>query len=154
MNGIALVFHLELPDETSVGARVAARQLARVLANRLITVAVDERGRIVPVPEGEDAPLAPADVPRAFANFAEFVTQAAVRAEAEAQRQLGDMQKEARALLAHERAEVKARLELLVARNAIAPAALDESRADYQARITALGQLRLTLDSACAFVIA
>jgi ATP-dependent helicase HepA len=151
-SGIEFVFQLELPEETELGARVAARQLARVLPSRMLTVAIDTRGAVVAAPRGNDSPLTPSDAAHAFGDFSTFAAAAAARAEAEGQRQLAAMVAQARADLAREAAAVQAHLTTLLARGAVPAVALDESRDDYAAREKALTRLRLALDSACVFV--
>lgn len=152
--GIEFVFHLELPEDTSLRAKVAARQLARVVPSRLIVVSVNAAGAFVLPVTAKAVAVSPSEVMQALPNFSSFVGEAAASAEAHAQAQLTTIREQAKKRLGEEAAEVHERLERLLARGAVPADALSENAADYAARLEALMHLRLALDSACVFLSA
>jgi ATP-dependent helicase HepA len=167
--GIELVFHLVPPEaeDTSAGARVPSRQLARFLESLFIHVAVSrsvENGRIKSTPDllevlkqqegrslkGDELRLAFPELPK---SLDELVQVGAEAAKLEAQKRAARAKKAIEA----ERDRALKRLKLGLEHQGVdtkkAQGVLAQETAHYQALLDALGKCEISLDSVCAFVI-
>lgn len=166
--GVELMFHLEPPEaaDTSVGARVPSRQLSRFLDSQLVRVAVamtpEGQVKVDPVLleileqhegrslKGDEVRVALPQLPKAL--------DAAVAAGALAAKTLLD-KRAAKAKLAieKERDELIKRMQLALGHQGVPAkqieAQVEQERAHADALIDALKGMKVTLDSACAFVI-
>jgi ATP-dependent helicase HepA len=145
--GLELLYHVQLPEpeDTSPGARVPSRQLARFLARTLLHVAVAEAqggpkadASLLPVLEAGGRSLKGDEVSRAFPAIRAFVDKARKAIEAERDATLERM----RLSLGHQGLAAEA-LE----------AQLDAERTHYERLLKALSGAKVVLDSACGFVI-
>ena len=164
--GLELLFHVTLPEpeDTSPGARVPSRQLARFLERQLVRVAVAERDgaaraepALLPALEGEGRPLKGDDVRRAFPTLEAFVPQALEEGTRAARAELAKLQAAARKGLRAERDAAVARLRLALAHQGVAASEIEaqaqREAAHSDALEAALARADLTLDSACAFLL-
>jgi ATP-dependent helicase HepA len=166
--GVELIFHLEPPEpeDTSPGARIPSRQLARFLEDRLVQVAIvrapDGSARVdgtalahLATEEGES--LRGDQIMDAFPGFGDFVPRAVSAAEAAAEAALAERAATARAAIEAEAQAAAARLTLALSHQGVSKAAatarLDAVTAHYSGLLEALGGVRPVLDSACGFVL-
>ncbi len=165
--GVELLFHVvpPEPEDTSPGARVPSRQLSRFLSRQLLQVAVGlgpdgkphAAPELLPALEVEGTSLKGDQVFAAFPELPSFVDAAVEVGTAAAQRALQALQQEARAAVVAERDAALARVRLSLSHQGVQGKALEsqlsEERAHYDGILQALEGLKLTLDSACGFVI-
>jgi ATP-dependent helicase HepA len=165
--GVELLFHVypPEPEDTSPGARVPSRQLARFLDRMLIHVAVslgpDGKPRnepeLIPVLEPEGRALKGDDIRQAFPGFAEFLDPAVAVGTSTAEGELKNIAQRARQAIESARDAELTRLALSLKHQGLAEdkveAQLESERGHYESLLTALKGLRLQLDSACGFVV-
>ena len=164
--GVELLYHVQLPEpeDTSPGARVPSRQLARFLERTLVHVAVVDgpagpkvEPKVLAALETEGKSLKGDEVARAFPGFAAFVDAGVPVALQSAEADLRQLQVRARQAVEAEREGALARMRLSLAHQGLGEAAvraqLDAEHAHYERLLTALAGARLVLDSACGFVI-
>ncbi|MET0403461.1 MAG: helicase-related protein, partial [Cystobacter sp.] len=164
--GVELLYHVQLPEpeDTSPGARVPSRQLARFLERTLVHVAVVEGASgpkvdagVLGALETEGKPLKGDEVFRAFPGFAAFVDTGVPVALKAAETELGKLQARAREAVEAERDGALARMKLSLSHQGLkdeaVQAQLDAEHAHYGRLLQALEGARVVLDSACGFVI-
>ncbi len=165
--GLELLFHVLPPEaeDTSPGARVPSRQLSRFLDRLLIHVAVamgaDGKPKadasLLPVLEAEGRALKGDEVNAAFPGLAEFVDPAVAAGMAAAEAELRRMATRARAAIEEECAAALARIGPSLSHQGLGrtqiEAQLAAERKHYEALLQALGGMKVSLDSACGFVI-
>ncbi|MBF5043554.1 helicase [Aggregicoccus sp. 17bor-14] len=164
--GLELLFHLQLPEpeDLSPGARVPSRQLARFLERTLIPVAVvDGAGgpkadaKLLRTLEAEGRALKGDEVHGAFPGFGAFVDVALPVAQRAAEGELAALQGRARTAIEAERDAALARMQLALSHQGLPAAEVEAQReaerAHYAALLTALASAKVTLDSACGFVL-
>ena len=164
--GLELLFHLQLPEpeDLSPGARVPSRQLARFLERTLIPVAVADGpsgpkadAKLLRALEAEGRALKGDEVHQAFPGFGTFVDAALPVAQRAAEAELAGLQGRARTAIEAERDAALARMGLALSHQGLPPtdveAQLEAERAHYAALLKALASAKVTLDSACGFVL-
>lgn len=164
--GVELLFHAQLPEpeDTSPGARVPSRQLARFLERTLLHVAVvDGAGGpkadtvLLPALETEGRSLKGDEVARAFPGFADFVDAAVPVGQKAAEAELAKLATRARKAIESERDAAVARLRLSLGHQGLSTEAveaqLDAERNHYARLLDALAGAKVVLDSACGFVL-
>ncbi len=165
--GVEFLFHIvpSEPDDTSPGARVPSRQLARFLDRWLIHLAVARTPQgtprldpsLLPILESEGRSLRGDEVLSAFPELGSFVDKAAALAVEGAQQQMRQLAKKIRAAIEAEREANEKRLTLSLAHQGLSRSAVDSRlsihRDYYRSLVEALDGLRVNLDSAAAFVI-
>jgi ATP-dependent helicase HepA len=166
--GIEIVFHLAPPEaeDTSAGARVPSRQLARFLESLFIHVAVvrTPEGRIKAAPDlidflkkhdgrslkGDELRLA---FPELSKSLDDLVHGAAEAAKTEAQKRAARAKK----AIETERDRTLKRLKLGLEHQGVdakkASALIAQETTHYQSLLDALAKCEVSLDSVCAFVI-
>jgi ATP-dependent helicase HepA len=163
--GIEFLFHAipSAPADTSPGARVPSRQLARFLDRWLIPVVVAEgpggkpklepgwRGAL----EKEGAPIKGDVLRSAFPTLAGFVDEAAQVAAKGAEEALAVMVARAAEGIVREREASLGRLALALKHQGVAEEAaraqLAAEKGHYGALLEALQKVKVVLDSACVF---
>ncbi len=164
--GLELLYHVQLPEpeDTSPGARVPSRQLARFLERTLVHVAVAEGAggpkvdaSLLPALEPEGRGLKGGEVSRAFPGFGAFVDAAVPVGLKAAEAELGRLATKARKAIEAERDLTLERMRLSLAHQGLAAKAveaqLDAERMHYERLLTALAGAKVVLDSACGFII-
>jgi ATP-dependent helicase HepA len=165
--GLEFLFHIvpPEPDDTSPGARVPSRQLARFLDRWLIHLAVARTPQgpprldpsLLPILESEGRSLRGDEVFSAFPELASFVDQAAAVALEAAKQRTGQLSKDIRAAIDAEREANQKRLALALAHQGLSQRVVESRlsihRAYYRGLLEALDGLRVNLDSAAGFVI-
>ncbi|MCE9669218.1 SNF2-related protein [Myxococcus stipitatus] len=164
--GVELLYHAQLPEpeDTSPGARVPSRQLARFLERTLVHVAVVDGPQgpkadttVLGALETEGKGLKGDEVSRAFPGFGAFVDAAVPVGQEAAAAALAKLAASARKAIESERDATLERLRLSLGHQGLDPAALEAQlgaeHAHYERLLKALGGVKLTLDSACGFVI-
>jgi ATP-dependent helicase HepA len=164
--GVELLYHVQLPEpeDTSPGARVPSRQLARFLERTLVHVAVVEGPsgpvadpKVLSALEADGKSLKGDEVARAFPGFAAFVDEGVPVALKAAEAELGKLQARARKAVEAERDAALARMKLSLTHQGLDEEAvreqLDVEHAHYGRLLTALQGAKVVLDSACGFVI-
>jgi ATP-dependent helicase HepA len=164
--GLELLYHVQLPEpeDTSPGARVPSRQLARFLERTLLRVAVAEAQggpkadpSLLPALEAEGRSLKGGEVSRAFPGFGAFVDAAVPVGLEAAEAELGRLAAKAKKAIESERELTLERLRLSLSHQGLAAEALeaqlDAERTHYERLLKALGGAKVVLDSACGFLI-
>ncbi|MCY1017247.1 helicase-related protein [Pyxidicoccus sp. MSG2] len=164
--GLEVLYHVQLPEpeDTSPGARVPSRQLARFLERTLLHVAVVEGASgpkadttVLPALETDGRALKGDEVNRAFPGFGPFVDAAVPVAQKAAEADLAKLATRARKAIEAERDAAAERLRLSLAHQGLkadaVEAQLDAERTHYERLLKALAGARVILDSACGFVI-
>ncbi|WNG14046.1 helicase-related protein [Cystobacter fuscus] len=164
--GVELLYHVQLPEpeDTSPGARVPSRQLARFLERTLVHVAVVEGPSgpkadtgVLSALEAEGKSLKGDEVARAFPGFAAFVDAGVPVALKAAEAELGKLQARARKAVEAERDAALARMKLSLTHQGLEEksvrAQLDAEHEHYERLLQALAGAQVVLDSACGFVI-
>ncbi|MBX7099515.1 MAG: DEAD/DEAH box helicase family protein [Myxococcaceae bacterium] len=166
--GLEVLFHVTLPEpaDTSVGARVPSRQLARFLDRQLIAVAVagDGRGGFSSQPtllellrSQDGAALKGEDLRGAFPELRAQVDPLVEAATRGAEAELQKLRKKAKAGIEAERDARVRRLSLGLEHQGVArkdiDAALGKEIAHADALLKALEGTGVALDSVCAFVL-
>ncbi|HZI09364.1 MAG TPA: helicase-related protein [Myxococcus sp.] len=164
--GLELLYHVQLPEpeDTSPGARVPSRQLARFLERTLLHVAVTQGATapkadatVLSALETEGKALKGDEVTRAFPGFGDFVDAAVPVGQAAAEAELAKLAGRARLGIEAERDAAVERLRLSLAHQGLdAPAVqaqLDAERSHYARLLDALSSAKVVLDSACGFII-
>ncbi|MBM7119353.1 helicase-related protein [Archangium primigenium] len=164
--GVELLYHVQLPEpeDTSPGARVPSRQLARFLERTLVHVAVVEGPsgpvmdtKVLSALETDGRSLKGDEVARAFPGFAAFVDAGVPVAQKAAEAEMGTLQARAREAVEAERDGALARMKLSLTHQGLGAEAvqaqLDAEYAHYERLLTALRGAKVVLDSACGFVI-
>jgi ATP-dependent helicase HepA len=164
--GLELLYHVQLPEpeDTSPGARVPSRQLARFLERTLLHVAVTQGATapkadatVLSALETEGKALKGDEVTRAFPGFGDFVDAAVPVGQAAAEAELAKLAGRALQGIEAERDAAVERLRLSLAHQGLdAPAVqaqLDAERSHYARLLDALSSAKVVLDSACGFII-
>jgi len=165
--GLEVLFHLVPPEaeDTSPGARVPSRQLARFLDTGLIRVAVvaGPNGKPVASPamlevlEEDGRALPPDQVRAAFPDLATFVDAGVAEARRAAEDQLATLRARAREELVAERDLTLERLARALHHQGLPDAAVTAQLGLERAYATtlerALEKVTLSVDSVCGFVV-
>jgi ATP-dependent helicase HepA len=165
--GVECLFHLVPPEpaDTTPGARVPSRQLARFVNRWLVPTAVvvgaegqpRAESSLLPVLEAEGRALKGDEALRAFLGFGGFIEGAVAEATRAAEAELERVRQGARAAIELEQALVLSRLTRALTHQRIPPAQrdarLDQERAHYAALLRTLDGIKVSLDSVCGFVI-
>jgi ATP-dependent helicase HepA len=164
--GLEMLFHVQLPEpeDTSPGARVPSRQLARFLERTLLHVAVAEgQGgpkvdpSLLSALEPDGRALKGDEVLRAFPGIGAFVDAAVPVAKKAAEAELGKLAAKAKKAIEAERDAAVERMRLSLGHQGLSAEAveeqLDAERLHYERLLKALAGAKVTLDSACGFVI-
>ncbi|MBN9688582.1 helicase, partial [Corallococcus sp. NCSPR001] len=164
--GLELLFHVQLPEpqDTTPGARVPSRQLARFLTRTLLPVAVVDGPQgpvadtsVLAALESDGKALKGDEVHQAFPGFGAFVDAALPVAQAAAEAELGRSAKKARAAIEAERDAAAARLRLSLSHQGLSPEAVeaqvDAERHHYERLLQALAGAKVVLDAACGFTL-
>ncbi len=167
--GLEVLFHVVPPEpsDTTPGSRVPSRQLSRFLDSMLVHVAVtrqpngsakSERALLELLREApQTRSLKGTEIGVAFAELPSFVDEAVKAATQSATAQLEGMKATAREAIEDERDLQILRAKLALEHQGVPDAKVEQVLGDelryYDALLAALAGTRLTLDSACAFVI-
>jgi ATP-dependent helicase HepA len=164
--GVELLYHVQLPEpeDTSPGARVPSRQIARFLDRTLLHVAVVEGPTgpkadtaVLSALEAEGKSLKGDELLRMFPGFGAFVENGVPVAQKAAEAELTKLQGRARKAIEAERDAALARMRLSLTHQGLEAAAveaqLSAERMHYERLLTALTGAKVVLDSACGFVI-
>ena len=164
--GLELLFHVQLPEpeDTSPGARVPSRQLARFLERTLLHVAVAEGPNgpradpsLLSSLEVDGRALKGDEVQRAMPGIGAFVDAAVPVARKAAEAELGKLAAKAKKAIEAERDAALGRMRLSLGHQGLSAEAmeaqLDAERTHYERLLQALAGAKVTLDSACGFVI-
>jgi ATP-dependent helicase HepA len=164
--GLEFLYHVQLPEpeDTSPGARVPSRQLARFLERTLLHVAVTEApggakadASLLPVLEAEGRALKGDEVTRAFPDIRGFVEAAVPVGQKSAEAELGKLAAKAKKSIEAERDAALSRMRLSLGHQGLGAEALEEQldaeRMHYERLLRALAGAKVVLDSACGFVI-
>ncbi|NTX65074.1 DEAD/DEAH box helicase family protein [Myxococcus sp. CA051A] len=165
--GVELLYHVQLPEpeDTSPGARVPSRQLARFLERTLLHVAVVDGGAagpkvedsLIPALEADGKSLKGDEVSRAFPGFDAFVDAAVPVGQRGAEAALAKLTTSAREAIEAERDSALERLRLSLDHQGLSDdalaAQLGAEHSHYERLLQALSGSKVTLDSACGFVI-
>ncbi|HYH99490.1 helicase-related protein, partial [Hyalangium sp.] len=164
--GLELLYHVQTPEpeDTSPGARVPSRQLARFLERTLLHVAVAEAqggpkadASLLPVLEADGRALKGDEVSRAFPSVRAFVDAAVPVGQKAAEAELGKLAAKAKKAIEAERDAALDRMRLSLGHQGLAAEALeaqlDAERMHYERVLKALSSAKVVLDSACGFVI-
>lgn len=166
--GLEVLFHVVPPEpaDTTPGARVPSRQLSRFLESMLVRTAVVRQAdgsaradtKVLEVLEANDGrPLKGPEIAAAFPDLASFVDEAVVAATRAAEVELAAMKEAAQAAIEDERDLSIIRIRLALDHQGVPEAKIEETLmaelAYYDALVRAAEGTRLTLDSACAFVV-
>jgi ATP-dependent helicase HepA len=166
--GVEFLFHVTPPDaaDTSPGARVPSRQLSRFLDTTLVHLAVSlgPRGEAVLDPkllelltEVDGRPLKAPELAAGFPELAGFIDEAAKVAHAAAKQALLKAQQRAHAAIEEERDLAMVRLALSLEHQGVPRERVDQVLAQelaaYDALVRALSGTRISLDSACAYLV-
>ncbi|HEX8819746.1 MAG TPA: helicase-related protein [Archangium sp.] len=164
--GVELLYHVQLPEpeDTSPGARVPSRQIARFLDRTLLHVAVVEGPTgpkadtaVLSALEAEGKSLKGDELLRMFPGFGAFVENGVPVAQKAAEAELTKLQGRARKAIEAERDAALERMRLSLTHQGLEAAAveaqLSAERMHYERLLTALTGAKVVLDSACGFVI-
>ncbi len=165
--GLELLFHIQPPEseDTSPGARVPSRQLSRFLDRWLLRIAViqGEEGQpklepeLLSLLETEGRSLKGDEVRLAFPGLEGFVDPAVTLAAHAAETQMRALAEKGAAAIEAERDATLERMELSLSHQGMpatqVQAQVQAERAHYQQLLEAMGKLKVTLDSACAFAV-
>lgn len=164
--GLELLYHVQLPEpeDTSPGARVPSRQLARFLERMLVRVAVVENPQgakadasVLPALETEGKPLKGDEWAQAFPGFGTFAEAAMPVGQQAAEAELGKLAAKARKAIEAERDTALERMRLSLGHQGLGEAAvkaqLEAEQGHYARLLEALAGARVVLDSACGFVL-
>ncbi|HYO55872.1 helicase-related protein [Archangium sp.] len=164
--GMELLYHVQMPEpeDTSPGARVPSRQIARFLERTLVHVAVVEGPTgpkadpaVLTVLEAEGKTLKGDELLRAFPGFAAFVEQGVPVAQKAAEAEMAKLQTRARKAIEAECDAALERMRLSLTHQGLeveaVEAQLSAERTHYERLLTALAGAKVVLDSACGFVI-
>jgi ATP-dependent helicase HepA len=165
--GVELLFHLvpQEPQDTSPGARVPSRQLARFLDQSLIHVTVvlgpDGKpkvdGSLAQALDTDGRALKGAEILSAFPELPRFVDAAVPVAMRAADDSVKRLAERARAAIEAEREVALTRMELSLRHQGVPSGVLTQKleaeRAYYASLLEALGGMKVQLDSVGAFVI-
>ena len=166
--GIEFLFHIvpPEPEDTSLGARVPSRQLSRFMNKWLLqsVVALGSDGKtpkadatLKEILEGEGRSLKGDELRMGFPGIDSFVDPAVVVATKDAEAQVLKLAAVARKLIEKEREATLQRMKLALTHQRmdakVIDAQLKDEAAHYDAILKALGGLRVSLDSACAFIV-
>jgi len=164
--GLELLYHVQTPEpeDTSPGARVPSRQLARFLERTLLHVAVAEGqgapksdASLLPVLEADGRALKGDEVSRAFPAIRAFVDAAVPVGQKAAEAELGKLAAKAKKAIEAERDATLERMRLSLGHQGLPAeeleAQLDAERTHYERLLKALAGAKVVLDSACGFVI-
>ncbi|MBX5480821.1 MAG: DEAD/DEAH box helicase family protein [Myxococcaceae bacterium] len=165
--GLEALFHIvpPEPEDTSPGARVPSRQLARFIDRWLIHVAVtlgpDGKPKVdravLPTLERTGQTLKGDQVRAAFPDWARFVDPAVALATKEAEAQLAAVAAKAKKALETERDATIARLRLSLGHQGLGQKAIDAQvkaeEAHYARLLGALAGLKVVPDAVAGFVI-
>ncbi|WP_408888213.1 helicase-related protein [Myxococcus faecalis] len=165
--GVELLYHLQLPEpeDTSPGARVPSRQLARFLERTLVHVAVVDGGAsgpraddaVLPALDAEGKTLKGDEVSRAFPGFDAFLDAAVPVGQKAAEAALKKLTTAAREAIEAERDAGLERLRLSLDHQGLSDDALatqlGAEHAHYERLLHALRDAKVTLDSACGFIL-
>lgn len=164
--GLELLFHVQTPEpeDTSPGARVPSRQLARFLERTLLHVAVAEGpngpkadATLLSALEADGRALKGDEVSRAFPAVRAFVDTAVPVGQKAAEAELGKLAAKARKAIEAERDATLERMRLSLGHQGLEAKALeaqlDAERMHYERLLRALAGAKVALDSACGFVI-
>lgn len=164
--GLELLYHVQLPEpeDTSPGARVPSRQLARFLERTLVRVVVEQDAAgpkanpaLLPALESEGKALKGDEVNRAFPGFGPFVDAAVPVGQKAAEAELAKLAARARKGIEAERDAALERMRLSLTHQGLSTEAVEEQlgaeRAHYERLLKALAGAKVTLDSACGFVL-
>ncbi|MCA2978001.1 MAG: DEAD/DEAH box helicase family protein [Myxococcaceae bacterium] len=166
--GVEVLFHLTPPEpaDTTPGARVPSRQLARFLDTSLVQVAVvrhsDGKAKVdgallETLDAVEGKPLKGPEALAAFPELPRFLDEAMALAERHAQARLQALKAAARQAIEDERDLTMIRVKLALEHQGVAPARIEQAlRTELMAAdrlLEALAGVKVTLDSACAFVV-
>ncbi|QRK12208.1 DEAD/DEAH box helicase family protein [Archangium violaceum] len=164
--GLELLYHVQLPEpeDTSPGARVPSRQLARFLERTLVHVAVVEGPTgpkadpaVLSALEAEGKPLKGDELLRVFPGFGAFVEQGVPVAQKAAEAEMAKLQARARKAIEAERDAALERMKLSLTHQGLEEKAVESQLAaeqlHYDRLLKALSGAKVVLDSACGFVI-
>lgn len=164
--GLELLYHVQMPEpeDTSPGARVPSRQLARFLERTLLHVAVVDGptgpkadAAVLAALEAEGKGLKGDEVLRLFPGFGSFVEKGVPVAQQAAEAELSKLQARARKAIEAERDATLERMRLSLGHQGLeaesVEAQLNAERAHYERLLSALKGAKVVLDSACGFVI-
>ena len=166
--GVEVLFHLDPPEaaDTSAGAKVPSRQLSRFLDSQLVRVAVtiDPAGKpkvdanLLETLESNDGRSLKGDELRAaFPALAQFLDPAVAAAAVAAKVELDKRAARAKKAIEKERDDAARRMKLALGHQGVSEKLIDEQLAAEDAHaaalVEALGGMKVTLDSVCAFVI-
>lgn len=165
-HGIECLFHVQLPEseDTSPGARVPSRQLARFLEKTLLPVAVAQTDSgpksdpsLLSSLAIEGRGLKGDEVSLAFPDFGPFVELALPVAKKAAEAELRALSARAKKSIEQEREQTLARLSASLTHQGVSAELLEEQllaeREHYAALLEALARAKVSLDAACGFVI-
>ncbi|HEX8438345.1 helicase-related protein [Archangium sp.] len=164
--GLELLYHVQMPEpeDTSPGARVPSRQIARFLERTLVHVAVVEGPTgpkadtaVLPALEAEGKALKGDEVLRLFPGFGAFVDTGVPVAQQAAEAELKKLQTRARKAIEAERDGALERMRLSLTHQGLEAEAVEgqlaAERTHYERLLTALAGAKVVLDAACGFVI-
>jgi len=164
--GVELLYHVQMPEpeDTSPGARVPSRQIARFLERTLVHVAVVEGptgpkvdSTVLTALEAEGKSLKGDELLRAFPGFGDFVEQGVPVAQKAAEAELTKLQGRARKGIEAERDGALERMRLSLTHQGLedkaVEAQLSAERMHYERLLSALAGAKVVLDAACGFVI-
>ncbi len=164
--GLELLYHVQMPEpeDTSPGARVPSRQLARFLERTLVRVAVvDGPGgakadaTVLSALETEGKSLKGDELSRGFPGFASFVDGGITAGQTAAEADLAKLAAKARKGIEAERDAALERMRLSLGHQGLSAEAieaqLDAEHSHYQRLLEALSGAKVVLDSACVFII-
>ncbi|HSP78386.1 MAG TPA: helicase-related protein [Myxococcaceae bacterium] len=164
--GLELLYHVQLPEpeDTSPGARVPSRQLARFLERSLVHLAVVEGAggptvdaKVLGALEAEGKSLKGDEIHLAFPGFGSFVEAGVPVAQKAAEAELAKLQARARKAIEAERDATVERMRLSLTHQGLEAEAVEAllaaEHAHYARLLTALVGARVVIDSACGFVI-
>lgn len=167
-HGLEVLFHVVPPEpsDTTPGSRVPSRQLSRFLDSMMVHTAVvqgpagprkADDALLEVLREVDGRALKNTEVSAAFPELPSFVDEAVALATELAQKQLNALRAEAADIIEDERDLAIIRIKLSLEHQGVPDARIDQvleaEFAYYDALSRALAGTRLTLDSACAFVI-
>jgi len=165
--GVEFLFHVQTPDpeDVSPGAKVPSRQLSRFLERQLFKVAVAQGpegapkadASLLPLLETEGRSLKGDEIRAAFPELSRFVDPAVKVATQAAEAELAGVAQQAQKAIVAERDDVIRGLRLSLKHQGLSDedieVQVEAEHAHYEALLEALGRTRVTLDSACGFVI-
>ncbi len=166
--GLEVVFHVTPPEaaDTTPGAKVPSRQLSRFLDTTLVHVAVTRSAdgsakadpKLLEILDGVDGrALKGPDLATAFPELAGFLDEALVVATRTAHERLEALKDSATEAIEDERDLAMIRIKLALEHQGIPAARVEQAMLSeltaYDQLLKALSGVKVTLDSACAFVI-